>query len=143
MDDDNCDSYIVDNTFKDRVADLVMDLSLLLTKDLAKPFGNRMVALKIFHFWKTTCDIKGQNTSPTLSSQYLNMIMRSFNLLVNHGGLGDVVLCKNKWDGRQYDVKKIQLKGGSHPLDDKIKYLVGIANNLAFLVLYPSGGRAY
>ncbi|XP_021977504.1 uncharacterized protein LOC110872907 [Helianthus annuus] len=60
-----------------------------------------------------------------------------------HGGLGDVVLCKNKLDGRQYDVKKIQLKGGSHPLDDKIKYLVGIANNLAFLVLYPSGGRAY
>ncbi|MFS7981828.1 putative leucine-rich repeat domain superfamily [Helianthus anomalus] len=44
MDDDNCDSYIVDNTFKDRVADLAMDLSLLLTKDLAKPFGNRMVS---------------------------------------------------------------------------------------------------
>ncbi|MFS7981829.1 hypothetical protein Hanom_Chr10g00955571 [Helianthus anomalus] len=71
------------------------------------------------------------------------MIMRSFNLLVSNGGLGDVVLCKNKLDGRQYDVKKIQLKGGSHPLDDKIKYLVGIANNLTFLVLYPSDGRAY
>ncbi|KAJ0868438.1 putative mannose-6-phosphate 6-reductase [Helianthus annuus] len=66
----------------------------------------------------------------------------SFNLLVSHGGLGDVVLCKNKLDGRQYDVKKIQLKGGSHPLNYKIKYLVGIANKLAFLVLYPSGGRA-
>ncbi|KAJ0956237.1 hypothetical protein HanPSC8_Chr01g0012361 [Helianthus annuus] len=65
---------------------------------------------------------------------------RSFK---GNGRLGDVVLCKNKLDGRKYDVKKIQLKGESHPLDDKIKYLVGIANNLAFLVLYPSGGRAY
>ncbi|KAI3804430.1 hypothetical protein L1987_25968 [Smallanthus sonchifolius] len=102
----------------DQVADLATGSSSLFEKSFNQAFGNRMVASKISHFWKTASDSKGQHTSPTLSSRYLN----DFEELqpIGHGGFGHVVLCKNKLDGRQYAVKKIRLKDKSQPLDDRI-----------------------
>ncbi|KAJ0603015.1 putative protein kinase PEK-GCN2 family [Helianthus annuus] len=102
----------------DRVADLATGSSSLFDRSFNQAFGNRMVASKISNFWKTAADSKGQHTSPTLSSRYLN----DFEELqpIGHGGFGHVVLCKNKLDGRQYAVKKIRLKDKSQPLDDRI-----------------------
>ncbi|KAI7743479.1 hypothetical protein M8C21_011242 [Ambrosia artemisiifolia] len=102
----------------ERVADLAMDSSSVFDKSFNQAFKNRMAASKISHFWKTASDFKGQHTSPTLSSRYLN----DFEELqpIGHGGFGHVVLCKNKLDGRQYAVKKIRLKDKSQPLDDRI-----------------------
>ncbi|KAJ0803061.1 putative protein kinase PEK-GCN2 family [Helianthus annuus] len=102
----------------DRVADLATGSSSLFDSSFNQAFGNRMVASKISNFWKTAADSKGQHTSPTLSSRYLN----DFEELqpIGHGGFGHVVLCKNKLDGRQYAVKKIRLKDKSQPLDDRI-----------------------
>ncbi|XP_076899148.1 eIF-2-alpha kinase GCN2-like [Bidens hawaiensis] len=101
----------------DRVADFATGSSLF-DRSFNQAFGERMVASKISHFWKTASDSKGQHTSPTLSSRYLN----DFEELrpIGHGGFGHVVLCKNKLDGRQYAVKKIRLKDKSQPLDDRI-----------------------
>ncbi|KAI3503993.1 hypothetical protein L1887_32537 [Cichorium endivia] len=103
----------------DRVADLAKEPSSHFDRSFNQAFGHRMVASKTSQFWKTVSDSKGQqNTSPTLSSRYLN----DFEELqpLGHGGFGHVVLCKNKLDGRQYAVKKIRLKDKSQPLDDRI-----------------------
>ncbi|KAL4567577.1 hypothetical protein LXL04_023165 [Taraxacum kok-saghyz] len=102
----------------DRVAHLATESSSHFDKSFNQAFGHRMVASKVSHFWKTVSDSKGQHTSPTLSSRYLN----DFEELqpLGHGGFGHVVLCKNKLDGRQYAVKKIRLKDKSQPLDDRI-----------------------
>ncbi|KAK9059086.1 hypothetical protein SSX86_021705 [Deinandra increscens subsp. villosa] len=102
----------------DRVADLATGSSSLFDRSFNQAFGNRMVTSKISQFWKTASDSKGQHTSPTLGSRYLN----DFEELqpIGHGGFGHVVLCKNKLDGRQYAVKKIRLKDKSQPLDDRI-----------------------
>ncbi|KAL8263633.1 hypothetical protein R6Q59_021763 [Mikania micrantha] len=102
----------------DRVADLAMDSSSVFEKSFNQAFRNRMAASKMSHFWKTASDSKGQHTSPTLSSRYLN----DFEELqpIGHGGFGHVVLCKNKLDGRQYAVKKIRLKDKTQPLNDRI-----------------------
>ena len=54
--------------------------------------------------------------------------MASYLLLIGHGGFGHVVLCKNKIDGRQYAVKKIQLKDKSLPLNDRILRYVCFAS---------------
>lgn len=101
------------------MADLATEPSSHFDRSFNQAFGHRMVASKISQFWKTVSDSKGQqNTSPTLSSRYLN----DFEELqpLGHGGFGHVVLCKNKLDGRQYAVKKIRLKDKSQPLDDRI-----------------------
>ncbi|XP_024962899.1 eIF-2-alpha kinase GCN2 isoform X1 [Cynara cardunculus var. scolymus] len=102
----------------DRVADLATEPPSVFDRSFNQVFRHRMVASKISHFWRTASDSKGQHTSPTLSSRYLN----DFEELqpLGHGGFGHVVLCKNKLDGRQYAVKKIRLKDKNPPLDDRI-----------------------
>ncbi|XAR48711.1 Non-specific serine/threonine protein kinase [Bertholletia excelsa] len=80
-------------------------------------FHQHMVSSKNSQFWITASD-GDRNKSSNASSRYLNDFEELQTL--GHGGFGHVVLCKNKIDGRQYAIKKIQLKDKSPPVSDRI-----------------------
>ncbi|XP_058102419.1 eIF-2-alpha kinase GCN2 isoform X2 [Magnolia sinica] len=101
-----------------RVRDLAMEPPLLFNKAFEDAFGHYTVSSPISQFWKASADFVGENTLSLPSSRYLNDFEEISSL--GHGGFGHVMLCKNKLDGRQYAVKKIQLKDRSLPVNDKI-----------------------
>ncbi|KAM6545969.1 hypothetical protein CsatB_026705 [Cannabis sativa] len=97
--------------------ELASEPSTHFNKTFDHAFQQYMVSSKLSQFWKYTSDTEGRNTSLP-NSRYLNDFEELQSL--GHGGFGHVVLCKNKIDGRQYAVKKIQLKDKSLPLNDRI-----------------------
>ncbi|PON64016.1 Tyrosine-protein kinase, partial [Parasponia andersonii] len=102
----------------EQAKELASEPSTLFKKTFDHAFRQSVVVLsKLSQFWKHTSDLEGPSTTLP-NSRYLNDFEELQSL--GHGGFGHVVLCKNKIDGRQYAVKKIQLKDKILPLNDRI-----------------------
>ncbi|XP_068665323.1 eIF-2-alpha kinase GCN2 isoform X2 [Aristolochia californica] len=97
---------------------LTTEPSLVFSQVFDEVFKQHMDSSLVSQFWKATADFGGEKSSSFPSSRYLNDFEEVCSL--GHGGFGHVMLCKNKLDGRQYAVKKIQLKDKSLPVNDKI-----------------------
>ncbi|PON88675.1 Tyrosine-protein kinase [Trema orientale] len=102
----------------EQAKELASEPSTLFKKTFDHAFRQYVVvSSKLSQFWKHTSDLEGPSTTLP-NSRYLNDFEELQSL--GHGGFGHVVLCKNKIDGRQYAVKKIQLKDKILPLNDRI-----------------------
>ncbi|KAG9447065.1 hypothetical protein H6P81_013193 [Aristolochia fimbriata] len=97
---------------------LATEPSLVFSEAFGGVFKQHMDSSLASRFWKATADFGEEKSSSSLSSRYLNDFEEVCSL--GHGGFGHVMLCKNKLDGRQYAVKKIQLKDKSLPINNKI-----------------------
>ncbi|CAN8280057.1 unnamed protein product [Cochlearia groenlandica] len=99
------------------VLDLASKSSPDFNKTFEDVFNQNMASTRVPQFWVPPSDFDEPNASLP-SSRYLN----DFEELkpLGHGGFGQVVLCKNKLDGRQYAVKKIRLKDKEIPVNNRI-----------------------
>lgn len=101
----------------EQTRDLAAEPPTESVKAFAHAFEGDMFSSRIYQLWEAFNSFNDDKAAAS-NSRYLNDFEEI--RFLGKGGFGNVVLCKNKLDGRQYAIKKIRLKDKSIDVNEKI-----------------------